>query len=218
MRGAGRGVHGPLAIGRDQDQAAPGRRPVDQRRRFEAHAKRAHVVGEDGAELVLGDLPDERDAGPACGSARHAVRRRAAARLARAAHRVVQHQRLGRIEQLHRALGQVEASQEVVVAGRDDVDQRVAHGEDVGGVGRGGHEGGRLRTRAGGVNLAAAHPVCPHSAPFARDRSASIVTSSATLPSRSAWRKPCTFLTRISSGVGCCANSAITSSAKSSSG
>ena len=59
VAGARAGVHRPLRVGRDQDQAAPGRRAFLERRRFEPHAERVHVVRENLAELVVGDLADE---------------------------------------------------------------------------------------------------------------------------------------------------------------
>ena len=62
VAGAGAGVHRPLGVGRDQDQAAAGRRAAGQRRGFEPHPEREHVVGEDVAQLVVGDLADEAGA------------------------------------------------------------------------------------------------------------------------------------------------------------
>ena len=60
--GAAEGVHRPLGVGRDQDQAAPGRRPAAFRRSDELDSERSHVVDEDLAQLIVRDLADE--AGP----------------------------------------------------------------------------------------------------------------------------------------------------------
>jgi hypothetical protein len=49
-------------------------------------------------------------------------------------------------------------------------------------------------------------------------RSVSVFSVSSKRPSRSAWRRNCTSSTRISRGVGCCANCAATASANASSG
>ena len=59
VRGAAIGVHRPLRVGRDQDQAAPGRLAAAFRRGQELDAERPDVVDEDLAELVVGDLADE---------------------------------------------------------------------------------------------------------------------------------------------------------------
>src|SRR3546814_6845526 len=59
VAGAQKGVHRPLSVGGDEDQAARGRRPAAERRRVVGDAERAQIVGENRAELVVGDLPDK---------------------------------------------------------------------------------------------------------------------------------------------------------------
>ena len=131
MARAGAGVHRPLRVGRHEDQAAPGRRRRRDRRRFEPHAEREHVMREDGAELVVSDLADERRIEPERGGARHAVRRRSAADLARRPHRRVELVGLCVGQQLHAAFGQAVPLDERIVGGRDHVDDRVADRDDV---------------------------------------------------------------------------------------
>ncbi len=60
MRGAEEGVHRALPVGRDEDQAAPGRRIAGARRGVVVDPAGVDIVREDFAELVLGDLADER--------------------------------------------------------------------------------------------------------------------------------------------------------------
>ena len=55
------GVHRPLPVRGDQDQAPRRRRAVEQRRRREMHAAPADVVAEGRPERVVGDLAEEGD-------------------------------------------------------------------------------------------------------------------------------------------------------------
>ena len=59
LRRAEEGVHGPLRVGRDQDQAARGGADAGLRRRVELDPEAADVVREDLPELVVGELADE---------------------------------------------------------------------------------------------------------------------------------------------------------------
>src|SRR5579883_1362450 len=53
------GVHGALAVGGDEDEAASRRIYVAAKTGIEAHANRTNVVGEDICELVFAELPHE---------------------------------------------------------------------------------------------------------------------------------------------------------------
>ena len=97
----------------------------------ELDAERADVVGEDLAELVVGDLADEAGAAAQRRDPGHRVGRRAAARLARLAHLRVEPGRALGVEHLHRALDQALLDQERVVGGGDHVHHRVADREHV---------------------------------------------------------------------------------------
>ena len=97
-----------------------------------ANAERAHVVRENVAELVVRDLADEGDVEAQRGRARHAVRRRPAADLARRSHRRVE------LVGLHRSsaaasppFGRPRSSTNASSVGRDDVDDRIADRHDV---------------------------------------------------------------------------------------
>ena len=125
------GVHRPLAIGRHEDQAAPGRRLVAERRRVEIDACGAHVVGEDFAQLVVAHLADEGALQAEQRCARQRVRRRSAGDFARLAHRVVQPRRALGIDQRHSAAIEAKLGNEFVGAAGDDVDHGVADGDDV---------------------------------------------------------------------------------------
>ena len=94
---------------------------------------------EDLAQLIVRDLADERASAPQRRRARERVRRGPAADLARGAHLIVQRARAVRVDQLHAALEQPFAREEVVGRGGHHVHDRVADRDDVetiGGVGR----------------------------------------------------------------------------------
>ena len=82
-------------------------------------------------ELVFGDLADERRIEPQRRRAGHAVRRRPAADLPPWPHRGIEIARLLGRQQAHRALGEAALVRERVVAGRDDVNDRIADRHDV---------------------------------------------------------------------------------------
>jgi len=96
-----------------------------------------HVVREDGPELVVGDLADEGCVEAQRRCSRHAVRGRPAADLAPRAHRRIEVVCLLLAQQSHRALGESALVEERIIAGRDDVDDRIADRHDV--EDRGGH-------------------------------------------------------------------------------
>ena len=131
VRGAAEGVHRPLRVGSDQDQAAAGRLAAALGRGQELDAERADVVAEDLAELVVGDLADEAGAPAQRRDPRHRVRRRAAAGLPRLAHLRVEPGRAVGVEHLHRALDQTLLRQERIVGGGDHVHHRIADRQHV---------------------------------------------------------------------------------------
>ena len=59
LRCAEEGVHGPLRIRGDQDQAARGRSDASLGGRVEFDSEGADIVREDLPELVVGELADE---------------------------------------------------------------------------------------------------------------------------------------------------------------
>ena len=143
------GVHRPLGVGRDDDDAPPGRQVGVGRAGPERDADGAQVVAEHRAELVVADLADVRRPPAERGDAAHRVGRRAAAHLDGAAERLVQvHRPLG-LDQRHRPLDEVVLGDEAVVGMGDDVDQRVADADDVELRGRAdvGHGARRYRPR-----------------------------------------------------------------------
>ena len=93
----------------------------------------------DRAELVVGDLTDERGVEPERRRAGHAVRRRAAADLPARPHRRIEIARVVRCQELHTALRQAPLNEEGIVAGRDHIDDRIADRNNVeaGGIHRG---------------------------------------------------------------------------------
>ena len=125
------GVHRPLAIGSDEDQAARGWRLAFTRGGGEIDPAGADVVAEDLAQLVAGDLADER---AACAQRRHPgerVRRRSARDFLGRTHRVVQHLGLVGIDQRHPAAVEPKLFDQRFVARRHDIDDGVADGDDV---------------------------------------------------------------------------------------
>ena len=125
------GVHGPMGVGRDQDQAAAGGSDVASRSGAELDSEASDVVGEDLPELVVGDLADEGGLEPERGQARDRVRRRTAAELASRPHGFVKLGGLGFVDQPHRPLGHADARHELVAGIGDHVDDGVADGENV---------------------------------------------------------------------------------------
>ena len=127
----GAGVHRPLGVGRDEDQAAAGRRPAGQRRRVELDSERRMSCAKMSPNWSSAIWPMKPASTPEGGDPGHAVRRRAAADLARRAHRRIETRRPRRCRAPHRALGKAALVEERIVAGRDHVDDRVADRHDV---------------------------------------------------------------------------------------
>ena len=98
---------------------------------LEMHALGANVVGEDLAELIVGDLAE---IGGLAAEARHARRRiagAAAGSFERRPHaRIEKFGSIG-IDQVHRALDDAVVDQEIIVAARDDIDDRIADRQHV---------------------------------------------------------------------------------------
>ena len=140
LRGTEVGVHRALAIGADEDQATRRRRLALARGGGESDAAGADVVGEDLAQLVVRDLADEGAVGAQRGEARQRVRRRAARDFPRRAHRIVELTRTVGIDERHAAAHQAEFGDQLVGAGRHDIDDGIADGDHV--DGRLGHAGG----------------------------------------------------------------------------
>ncbi len=102
-------------------------RGVDQ----EVDALRLDVMLVDLAQLVVGDLADERGLEAQRGKPRRGVAGRAAADLPARPHRVVKAHRLRLVDQPHRPLVKPLLGQEGVVGVGDDIDDRVADAEHV---------------------------------------------------------------------------------------
>ena len=165
LRGAEIGVHGALAVGRHQDVAARGRRPVGRGRRIELDAGRADVVREGAAELVVLDLADEGAAPAEARDADDRVGGRAARNLHRRSHRVVDRLRARLVDQRHAALGHALLDQEIVVGAREHIDDGVADAENV--VAKRGHGVTRpiVVGKAGTIPAVFAEAIATHGSP-----------------------------------------------------
>ena len=124
-------VHRSLCIGRDHDDAPAGGCSVGRGSWAELHTDGAAVVTEHPAQFVVADLADVRRRAPERGDATHRVGRRAATHLDRAAQRLVDLQRPVGVDQGHRALHQVVASDECIVGMSNHIDQGIADPDDV---------------------------------------------------------------------------------------
>ncbi len=104
----------------------------------EVDAGGADVVREDVAELIVGDLADERAFPAERGDPGDGVRRRSARDFAARAHLGIERIGfLGREHQLHRALGDADFLDEAVLGLGENVDDGIADGDDViGGAGQ----------------------------------------------------------------------------------
>ena len=124
-------IHGALAFGRDQDQAARGRRTVRQRRRWKMHANRADVVAEHASQLVVRHFAEIRHARAQCRRDRAGVGGRTAAAFLAGRHRGIDRLCSLRVDQRHQPLAHVVAREERVVGARHHIDDSVADAEDV---------------------------------------------------------------------------------------
>ena len=148
LRGTEIGVHGALAIRRDQDVGAAGGRAVAGRLGVEGHARGADIVAVQPADLVILDLADIGGAGAEVRQPDNGVGGRAARHFGGLAHIGIDRRGARFVDQRHAALRHAVLHQEVVFRPHQHVEQRVADGEDV--VFRRGHGGVPLK--AGGSN------------------------------------------------------------------
>src|SRR5262249_60586940 len=126
LRGAEIGVHGALAVRRDEDVAARGGRPVERRRRVEGDASRADVVGEHLPERVVAHLADEARARAEAGDAVDRVRGRTARRLDRRSPSLVDVLRTLLVYQRHGTFVHALTNEEVILGAGDHVDDGIA--------------------------------------------------------------------------------------------
>ena len=131
LAGAEVGVHRAVAVRGDDDQAAAGRRAANVGGGDIFDAGGADVVREHRTELVIGDAADEGTAHAHRGEAGAGVGGRAAGDFAAGAHVAVQPLGLVCIDQPHAALFDALVGEEFGFGGGDDIDKRVADGENV---------------------------------------------------------------------------------------
>ncbi len=130
--GAEEGLHGALGVRRDEDEAAGGGEAFGERRGVVGDAEGADVVGEDVAELVVGDLADvggrvpPRAAMPAMVLAAEPPEDFDAG-----AHDLVEALGVSGVDEGHGALGEVVLGEKGVVCLGEHVDDGVADGGDV---------------------------------------------------------------------------------------
>ena len=109
------GVHRPLGIGGDHDQAAPGGRTLGGGRAPEHRARGPQVVREHRTELVVEHPTDERGLAAEAGDARDRVGGGATGRLDRVAHGRVDLLGARRLDERHRTLHEAVGLDEGVV-------------------------------------------------------------------------------------------------------
>ena len=156
MRGGETGVHRPLAIGRDEDQAARGRRRAGARWHIADDTGGAHVMDEHLAKLIVGHLADESATLAERGEPRQRVRCRTAANLLPGTHFAIEIGRLLGADQPHRAFLNANFREEFWRGTGDDVDDGIADGDDIGPIvavgddvgARVGHEGSVSRGKS----------------------------------------------------------------------
>ncbi len=140
MAGTKVGVHGPLAIFRQENHGAGGQCAVLQPRGRVVDADVVEVVLEDVAQKVVGHLADEgrpaaerghAGCGIGCAAARDL--------LPRQRHLGIEFFRPIGVDQVHDSLGHAFALDEAGLYGRDDIDNGIADGQHVeAGLGHGG--------------------------------------------------------------------------------
>jgi len=137
------GTHGALRIRCYQDEAAAGGRPVGRARRVIEHSRRAQIMAEDLAKLVIAYLADVLRTASEGGHANDRVGGRAAGDLHTGAHGLVELLRACLVHEAHRPLDQPEAGDQFVVGLAQDVHERIADTEhvEIGRLSHGGHPG-----------------------------------------------------------------------------
>ena len=131
LAGAEEGVHGALAVGRDENVAARGRRAVLRMRRFEVHADRPDVMGEGTSGLVILDLADEGGTDTEGRETDDRIGGRPAADHRGRSHVGVKLLGARLVDEHHGALVQVLTGQKVIVSTGDQIDNRIANPKDV---------------------------------------------------------------------------------------
>ena len=154
------GVHRPLGIGRDDDDA-PARGNVGGRGSWpERHPDGVEVVAENGAEIVAADLADVGGPTTEAGDPAHRVGRRSAAHLHRRPKGAVQLDGPIGVDQRHRALDEPVVDEEAFAGVGDDVDEGVADPDDL--------VAGRARRRRSGVRHVGQRYRCAATSPAPR--------------------------------------------------
>ena len=131
LRGAEIGVHGALAVGRDQNVGAARGGAAFGRLGLEGDAGGADVVGVERADLVVLDLADKGGARAETGDADNGVGARAAGHFGRRAHVLVDRGGAGLVDQGHAALGHAVTGQKALVGLHQHVENRIADPENV---------------------------------------------------------------------------------------
>ena len=125
------GVHRPLPVGGDEDQAARGAGAARRRLGIEAHADRGDIVPEDLPEKVVAHLANISALAAERGDAGHGIPCRSARSLDRRPHHPVE--RLGprRIDQGHCPLDEHLLREERVLGMGNHVDNGIADADDI---------------------------------------------------------------------------------------
>ncbi len=132
--GAEIGLHGALPVGGDEHMAPGGWRAFGGGIQADVDAQRAHVVIENGAELVCFDLADVGGRAAEIGKAGDRICNRAARHFRRRPHLRVEFARLLFIDQRHRAGHGADVFEEVVFDVSEYVDDGVADAEKLDGM------------------------------------------------------------------------------------
>ena len=125
------GLHRALAVRRNQNVAACGRRSTFRGLEPHIHAERLHVVDEDAAELIVEHAPDVRGAAAEIGDPCDGVRHRATGHLRGRPHLPVKLLGALLIDEHHGAPGYADAREELIVDMREHVNDSIADSEDL---------------------------------------------------------------------------------------
>ena len=125
------GLHRALAVRRNQNVAACGRRSTFRGLEPHIHAERLHVVDEDAAELIVEHAPDVRGAAAEIGDPRNGVRDGAAGHLRGRPHLPVKLLSALLIDEHHGAPRYADAREELIVDMRQHINNSVADSEDL---------------------------------------------------------------------------------------
>ena len=125
------GVHGALAIGRHQHEAARGGGAILGGGGGEMHAHGANVVGEGVARIVSAHLADEGRFGAEGGEAHNGVGRRTAGDHRARAHGLIEAEGARLVDQHHAALVEVFAAEKIIFRAGDHIHDRIAQAQNV---------------------------------------------------------------------------------------